>query len=48
MIFSPAIEDPGTMTDGYNWTLGCIGMTNPDIRELYRFLPDGTPVEILK
>jgi murein L,D-transpeptidase YafK len=41
-------QDPGTMTDGYNWTLGCIGMTNPDIRELFQFLPDGTTVEILK
>jgi len=41
-------QDPGSMTDGYNWTLGCIGMTNPDIRELFGALPDGTPVEILQ
>ena len=37
---------PGALKEFYNWTLGCIGMTNPDIRELFRFLPDGTPVEI--
>jgi murein L,D-transpeptidase YafK len=42
----PGDLDPGRMKNFYNWTLGCIGMANPDIRELYRFLPDGTPVEI--
>ena len=42
----PGDLDPGRMKDFYNWTLGCIGMANPDIRELFRFLPDGTPVEI--
>ncbi len=38
--------DPSTLEDWYNWTLGCIALTNPDIRELFRCLPDGTPVEI--
>jgi hypothetical protein len=42
----PGDLDPGKMRLFCNWTLGCIGMANPDIRELYRFLPDGTPVEI--
>jgi hypothetical protein len=42
----PGDIDPGALREFYNWTQGCIGMTNPDIRELYRFLPDGTPVEI--
>ena len=30
-----------------NWTLGCVAMSNADIRELYRFVADGTVVEIL-
>jgi murein L,D-transpeptidase YafK len=38
--------DPGQMKEWYNWTSGCIGMANPDIRELYKYLPDGTPVKI--
>lgn len=42
----PGDLDPGRLRDFYNWTQGCIGMTNPDIRELYKYLPDGTPVEI--
>jgi murein L,D-transpeptidase YafK len=42
----PGDLDPGRMKDFYNWTLGCIALTNPDIRELYKYLPDGTPVEI--
>jgi murein L,D-transpeptidase YafK len=40
--------DPAALKDWYNWTLGCVGMTNPDIRELYKMLPKGTPVEILE
>jgi murein L,D-transpeptidase YafK len=42
----PGDLDPGWMREFYNWTLGCIALANPDIRELYRYLPDGTPVEI--
>lgn len=42
----PGDIDPGRLREFSNWTLGCIALTNPDIRELYRFLPDGTPVEI--
>jgi murein L,D-transpeptidase YafK len=42
----PGDLDPGHMKTFYNWTLGCIALANPDIRELYRYLPDGTPVEI--
>jgi murein L,D-transpeptidase YafK len=40
--------DPAKLKSFYNWTLGCIALTNPDIRELYKCLPDGTPVEIRK
>jgi murein L,D-transpeptidase YafK len=42
----PGDLDPGQMQAWYNWTSGCIGMANPDIRELYKYLPDGTPVKI--
>lgn len=42
----PGDMDPGALKEWYNWTQGCVGMTNPDIRELFKYLPDGTPVEI--
>jgi murein L,D-transpeptidase YafK len=29
-----------------DWTRGCIAVTNPEIEELFRAVPDGTPVEI--
>jgi murein L,D-transpeptidase YafK len=31
----------------FDWTDGCIAVTNADIDELVRAVPDGTPVEIL-
>jgi hypothetical protein len=39
--------DPGAMREYHDWTAGCIAMFNPDIRELYDLLPDGTPVTIV-
>jgi hypothetical protein len=39
--------DPGSMREYHDWTAGCIAMFNPDIRELYDLLPDGTPVTIM-
>lgn len=42
----PGDIDPAWLREFSNWTLGCIALTNVDIRELYRFLPDGAPVEI--
>lgn len=42
----PGDIDPASMFEWIDWTLGCIGMTNPDIRELYRFVPNGTSVDI--
>ncbi len=27
-------------------TTGCVAMTDPEIEELYRIVPDGTPIEI--
>lgn len=29
-----------------DWTLGCIAVTNEEIEEIWRLVPDGTPVEI--
>ena len=29
-----------------DWTVGCVAVTNPEIEELYRIVPDGTSVEI--
>ena len=29
-----------------DWTVGCIAVTDPEIEELYRAVPDGTPIEI--
>ena len=29
-----------------DWTAGCIAVTNPEIDEIYRAVPDGTPIEI--
>lgn len=30
-----------------DWTLGCIAVTNPEIEEIWRAVPDGTLVEIV-
>ena len=30
-----------------DWTLGCIALTNAEIEEIWRVVPDGTPIEIL-
>jgi murein L,D-transpeptidase YafK len=30
-----------------DWTQGCIAVTNPEIREIWRAVPDGTPITIL-
>jgi murein L,D-transpeptidase YafK len=29
-----------------DWTAGCIAVTNQEIEELWRVVPDGTPIEI--
>jgi murein L,D-transpeptidase YafK len=29
-----------------DWTAGCIAVTNPEIEQIYRVVPDGTPIEI--
>jgi len=30
----------------HDWTLGCIAVTDEEIEEIWRVVPDGTPVEI--
>jgi murein L,D-transpeptidase YafK len=30
----------------YDWTLGCIAVTNEEIEEIWRLVPNGTPVRI--
>jgi murein L,D-transpeptidase YafK len=30
-----------------DWTYGCIGLTNPEMDEVWRLVPTGTPIEIL-
>jgi murein L,D-transpeptidase YafK len=30
----------------FDWTQGCIAVTNPEIEEIWRLVPEGTPVEI--
>ena len=41
---------PNNVPDGYrvdgDWTDGCIAFTNAEIEELWRLVPDGTPIEI--
>jgi murein L,D-transpeptidase YafK len=29
-----------------DWTAGCIAVTNDEVEEIYRLVPDGTPIEI--
>jgi murein L,D-transpeptidase YafK len=29
-----------------DWTTGCIAITDPEIEELYRIVPDGTRIDI--
>ena len=38
------IHGRGSATD---WTWGCVGLDDPDIRELFAVIPLGTPVEIV-
>lgn len=36
----------GRLHRARDWTQGCVAMTNPEIEEVWRVVPDGTPVEI--
>lgn len=37
----------GNLQTKRDWTLGCIAVTNPEIEEIMRVVPDGTVVEIV-
>lgn len=43
----PGDPDPAKIRSFFDWTAGCVALFNPDIRELYEMLPDGTPVKIV-
>lgn len=36
----------GPVQHDYDWTEGCIALTNPEIEEFARLVPVGTPIEI--
>jgi murein L,D-transpeptidase YafK len=39
----PKSRKHGPMTD---WTVGCIAVTDEEIEEIWRMVPDGTPIQI--
>ncbi len=39
-------EDVGKWHRTYDWTKGCIAVTNSEIDEIWSLVPDGTPIEI--
>jgi len=43
----PGDADPAAMREYQDWTDGCVALFNPDIRELYEFIADGTEVIIV-
>ena len=43
----PGDANPAEIHEFHDWTNGCIALFNPDIRELYEFIPDRTPVTIV-
>ena len=36
----------GTMQANWDWTYGCIALSNPELDEVSRLVPIGTPIEI--
>ena len=36
----------GSLEHQIDWTDGCIAVSNPEIEEIWRFVPFGTPIEI--
>jgi hypothetical protein len=43
----PGDANPAAMTEHQDWTDGCVALFNPDVRELYEFIDDGTTVLIV-
>ena len=42
----PGFSWAGALQSHYDWTDGCIAVTDQEIEEIWRVVPDGTPVEI--
>jgi murein L,D-transpeptidase YafK len=42
----PEIECVGSMHRQVDWTAGCVAVTNSEIDEIWRVVPDGTIIEI--
>jgi len=40
------LERVGSKQQRYDWTAGCIALTDPEMDWLYQAVPDGTPIEI--
>lgn len=38
---------PGTSAPKLDWTEGCIAVDNTEIEEIWRLVPDGTPIRIV-
>jgi murein L,D-transpeptidase YafK len=43
---APSFAYLGALHRKTDWTLGCIAVTDPEIEEIWRLVPNGTPVEI--
>jgi len=41
------VPDLGPLQRLYDWTDGCVAVTNSEIDEIWNLVPDGTPVDIL-
>ena len=42
----PRSASVGAAHRTYDWTEGCVAVTNEEIEEIWRAVPDGTPIEI--
>jgi murein L,D-transpeptidase YafK len=42
----PQFESVGAAHRDSDWTNGCIAVTNDEIEEIWRAVPDGTPIQI--
>lgn len=42
----PRFESLGKTQSLYDWTAGCIAVTDKEIEEIWRLVPDGTPIDI--
>ena len=40
------LERVGSKQQRYDWTAGCIALTDPEMDWLFQAVPDGTPIEI--